>query len=125
MRDDGFSLLECAHGDEVRTIRRPTAGGFETAYIYIGGMHVTGRVIVFKTDSGLCFWDVTAGEEVAFVPGPFGKVNRVDRTGAIWTITATGLLRWPVAQPDHLFTSGSVRRNGSRQTVQICGTVWT
>jgi tetratricopeptide (TPR) repeat protein len=65
---------------------------------------------VFATDSGLCFWDLVSGQEVAYVPGGFERVVQVERSGAVWTCGAlwkqgAGLLRWPVAEvgsPGHL-----------------------
>jgi serine/threonine protein kinase/WD40 repeat protein len=67
----------------------------------------SGRLLVAATTDGFGFWDLAGGSEVAFISMP-GHHNQVlfEPTGAVLTLTETGVLRWPVRlespSADHL-----------------------
>jgi serine/threonine-protein kinase len=95
-------------GREMRRLYRPTPGGPERFTHF--SLHPGGRLLAASTPTGLAFFDLYSGEEVAFVAGPFAlgygeppdnylRKGGFDGSGALWTISGVGLLRWPVRPP--------------------------
>jgi serine/threonine protein kinase/WD40 repeat protein/tetratricopeptide (TPR) repeat protein len=86
--------LRVAGGQERRALRRPTPQGAER--LLNVHLHPDGRLLAGTTPTGLVFFDLPTGEEVAFLAGGFSEHLMFDRTGALWTAGAAGLVRWPV-----------------------------
>jgi serine/threonine protein kinase/tetratricopeptide (TPR) repeat protein/WD40 repeat protein len=90
---DKYQALRLAGGQELRVWHRPTPQGpprFDDL-----ALHPHGRLLAVTTRTGLGLFDLHTGEEVQFVAGNFRYVG-FDQTGALWTSSSTGFLRWPV-----------------------------
>jgi serine/threonine protein kinase/WD40 repeat protein len=104
--DGQLGLWEVAGGREYRTLVRPGSAG-------AGGNHFTaihpdGRLLAVAVQSGVGFWDMNSGKELAFISLPGCASVVFDATsGALVTNGSRGLLRWPV-QSDAT-SPGSVR----------------
>ncbi len=91
--EKNWRVLRLAGGQELRALHRPTSQGHETFQSF--SLHRDGRLLAIVTGSGLGFFDLLTGEELAFARGRFAHVH-FDQTGALWTVGAAGALRWPV-----------------------------
>jgi serine/threonine protein kinase/WD40 repeat protein/tetratricopeptide (TPR) repeat protein len=91
---DNYQVLRVARGQELRILHRPTPQGAQRFDDL--ALHPDGRLLAVTTRTGLGFFDLRTCEEVKFVAGSFPRVLGFDRTGALWTAGAAGLLRWPV-----------------------------
>jgi WD40 repeat protein len=93
---DNFRTLRLVAGQELRTLHHPQASGPQG----LGGLtlHSNGRLLAATTAGGIGFFDLPSCEEVAFLAMDFGPSGGVgfDDTGALWTSSTAGLLRWPV-----------------------------
>jgi serine/threonine protein kinase/WD40 repeat protein/tetratricopeptide (TPR) repeat protein len=103
---ENFRTLRLTGGQELRTLRHPTASGAQT----LGGLalHPHGRLLAASTGGGLAFFDLASCEEVGFLTMDGGVIG-FDETGALWTTSGAGLLRWPVqpsAGPPRKFRIG-------------------
>jgi WD40 repeat protein len=100
---DNYRTLRLAGGQELRTLHHPQASGVQR----LGGLtlHPNGRLLAATTGGGNGFFDLPSCEEVAFLAMDGGGVEGFDETGALWTSSGAGLLRWPV-QP----SAGSRRK---------------
>jgi tetratricopeptide (TPR) repeat protein len=102
---DNYRTLRLAGGQELRTLHHTQAGGAQG----LGSLalHPNGRLLAATTGGGIGFFDLPSCEEVAFLATDFGRAEGVgfDETGALWTSSRAGLLRWPV-QP----SAGSTRK---------------
>jgi serine/threonine protein kinase/tetratricopeptide (TPR) repeat protein len=90
---DQDQVLHVAAGQELRTLHRPTPQGAQRFEDW--ALHPDGRLLAVTTRTGLGFFDLLTCEEVQFVAGNFRYVG-FDRTGALWTSSSVGFLRWPV-----------------------------
>src|SRR5262249_16633623 len=92
---DEYQVSRFAPGRELRVVYRSTPRGREKLYYY--SIHPNGRLLAFSTDTGLGFLDLLTGEEVGFVEGRVSTLGAFfDNTGALWTSSTQGLIRWPV-----------------------------
>jgi WD40 repeat protein/tetratricopeptide (TPR) repeat protein len=90
---DRYQTLRVAGGQELRVLHRPTPQGAER--FDRSALHPDGRLLAVTTRTGLGFFDLLTGEEVQLVAGSFEFVD-FDGTGALWTSSGVGFLRWPV-----------------------------
>jgi serine/threonine protein kinase/WD40 repeat protein/tetratricopeptide (TPR) repeat protein len=91
-----YQALRVARGQELRVLHRPTPQGPQPFDNF--ALHPDGRLLAVTTRTGLGLFDLSTGEEVQLVGGNFHFVG-FDRTGALWTSSNAGFLRWPVQSP--------------------------
>jgi eukaryotic-like serine/threonine-protein kinase len=99
--DDTWRYVRVAGGQERRVLRRPIPQGSDpipkgSEPLLNVQLHPDGRLLAGTTPKGLVFFDLRTGEEAAFLAGSFSAFMTFDRTGALWTTGAAGLVRWPV-----------------------------
>ena len=59
-------------------------------------LHRDGRLLAAGTTTGFGLWDLASGCELDYIPMPFGHSPVLFETsGALLTLGATGLARWP------------------------------
>jgi serine/threonine protein kinase/WD40 repeat protein/tetratricopeptide (TPR) repeat protein len=117
---NNWQLDHIAGGQEMRRFHRPTANGPERIISFT--LHPGGRLLAGRTETGLSFFDLLSGEEIAVIAGKLSGGLSFDKSGALWTASGAGLLRWPVRpyanSPFHLHLGppewvGNLQLNGS------------
>jgi serine/threonine protein kinase/WD40 repeat protein/tetratricopeptide (TPR) repeat protein len=100
-----YRVLRLAGGQELRTLHHPQASGPQGLDRL--ALHPNGRLLAATTGGGIGFFDLPSCEEVAFLATDLSPVGGVgfDGTGALWTSSSAGLLRWPVRR-----SAGSARK---------------
>jgi WD40 repeat protein/tetratricopeptide (TPR) repeat protein len=96
---DTYWTLRLAGGQELRMLHHPQVSGRER----LGGLalHPNERLLAATTAGGIGFFNLSSCEEIAFlatVPGD-GLGVSFDDTGALWTSSSAGVLRWPSPPP--------------------------
>lgn len=97
--DGALGSFQVGDGREYRTLFQQSPHGI--AGRSRPAVSTDGRLAAIGGNGGISLWNLAGGDELAFVPTSLESINRVlfEPSGAILSLTPTGLSRWPVA-PD-------------------------
>jgi serine/threonine protein kinase/WD40 repeat protein/tetratricopeptide (TPR) repeat protein len=94
LKDGKLQLLRVAPSRTFRTLTRSSSAN----KISYGEIITDGRWLAEHVPGGFALWDLTSGNELAFLPIDM-KPIRFDTDGSLWTNAwERGLLRWPIHQ---------------------------
>jgi eukaryotic-like serine/threonine-protein kinase len=95
VQDGKLGIWQVADGRECRRLVSKTGPGIGPSYRV--SLHRDGRLLAAGTTEGFCLWDLASGCELDFIPMPYGHSPVLfEPSGALLTLGATGLARWPV-----------------------------
>jgi len=87
-----------AGAEEFRTLfRNKDVSGNEDSYWCVA-VHPDGRLLACGMDDGIGLWDLATGSALAFIPMDRVKSVLFEPSGALLTLSLTGLSRWPIGK---------------------------
>ena len=97
VQDGKLGIWQLGDGRELRTLVRK-ANLEKAAFTYPVSVNPDGRLLAAVMTDGFGLWDLASGSELAFVPVKFDDNSGVlfEPSGALLTVSPTGLFRWPV-----------------------------
>jgi eukaryotic-like serine/threonine-protein kinase len=109
-------LWDVAAGQEYRTLVRDAVHG--KGFYYGGAISPDGRLLAVGMRDGFGLWNLTTGDNLAFVTLDWAAWVLFEPSGALLTNAPAGLLRWPV-RPDP--ASPGLVRLGPPQKLPVPG----
>ncbi len=98
VQDNKVGTWQVAGAEEFRKLARNKAVSGREDCFWCAAVHPDGRLLACGREDGIGLWDLATGSALAFIPMDRVKSVLFEPSGALLTLSLTGLSRWPIGK---------------------------